>query len=249
VIIGIKIIEGGIRIGILSGKEIEKRKNEIFESGFEPDCLGKASYNLRLNDTNMIINGDKFDENDTKHLYEETEDYKGDIVLPPRQISALSSIEKLNLSNNLCARVGIKFPYAKKGIIPLFGPQVDPGSNAYFYAVVYNCTEKPINLSKGEKLFKMEVHTIEGGVDTSCPSDVGKGISDIDKTITASDVVIDLIGEQAKINEAIEQLTKDIKETKTKVDEVESGYKLVTLFAIFLIAATILGVILTFWLR
>jgi deoxycytidine triphosphate deaminase len=239
-------------MGVLSKEEIKKRKDEIFESGFEEKCLDIAAYNLRLNDHNMMIGGKKYDTNNP-YDYRENE---GFIKLPSRKISMLSTQEKLKLPNDLCARVGITFSWSMKGLIPLFGPQVDPCFNDYFYAIVYNLTGEDIKLNKGDSILKMEFLTIEG--DINIPP-FPHGFPKIESEMTEKDSVGDLLHEAKKINEKIDKLTTDvqinnakmttdIQTNNAKIELVESGYQNLVLFGIFLISASIFGVVLSFLL-
>lgn len=220
-------------MSVLGSNEIERRASEIFESGYEEAYVDTAAYNLRLNDRNLIINGVKYDINNP-YPYKENDGY---IKLPPRKISVLSTVEKLNLPGNLCARVGITFSWSRKGLIPLFGPQVDPGYNDFFYAVVYNASNKEMRLEKEEKLLKMELHTVVEGSVASHPS--YGGLRDIDPEMTAKDS-----GEVDKLTKNVDDLRKGM----TRLEEAASGYRYLVWFGVFLVAASIFGAILSFLL-
>jgi len=223
-------------MAVLSGEEIKKRVEDIFESGYDENCVDVASYNLRVNDVNMIINGKLYNE---QNPYE----YKdGFIRLPAKKISVISTIERLKLSKNLCARVGITFSFSRKGLIPLFGPQVDPGYNDNFYAVVYNTSSEDILLNKGDKILKMEILEVKGNVETK-PS-YFKPHEDYSLLRLTKDETIG----RSTLNAQINDLKKEIDSIKGKVEEVSSGYRNIVWFGIFLISASIFGVILSFLL-
>ena len=65
---------------------------------------------------------------------------------------------------------------------------------------------------------------------------------DID--LTKEDFVGDLLKRIEKLEKKYEGLDIELKENRAKVEEVSSGYKSVTYFGVFLVAASIFGVIL-----
>jgi len=229
-------------MSVLGRKKIQRRASEIFESGYEEVCVDAAAYNLRLNDRNLTINGVKYDINNP-YDYKENDGY---IKLPPRKISVLSTVEKLSLPETLCARVGITFSWSRKGLIPLFGPQVDPGYNDFFYAVIYNASNKEMRLEKEEKLFKMELHTVEEAEVVSQPS--YGGLREIDPDMTREDSVGNLISAVGELETNIKDVRKDVKSNETKVNAIEGGYRNIVWFGVFLVAASIFGVVLSFLL-
>ena len=227
-------------MGVLSGEEIKRRNNEIFESGYEEDCVDIAAYNLRINDKNLIIDGE---------LYVENNPWKESLIkLPAKKISVISTIEKIKLSKELCARVGITFTFSRRGLIPLFGPQIDPGYNDYFYAVVYNASSKDISLQKGDKILKMEIYSVKGNIGET----LNHQTSSFFANTTEIETLINLTKEETigkeELRKSLEKLENDIKNVNRKVDEVTSGYRSIVWFGVFLISASIFGVILSFLL-
>jgi deoxycytidine triphosphate deaminase len=121
-------------MGVLGAEGIKRRLEEIFEAGtYNENCIDIASYNLRLDDEELIIDGNKYHK-DNKYPYDRM---GGVIILPARKISVISTIETLKLSDDLCGNCGITFSLSRKGRVALFGPQIDPGYNDKFYAVIY----------------------------------------------------------------------------------------------------------------
>lgn len=227
-------------MSVLGSDEIKRRADEIFESGYDESCVENASYNLRINGENLIIGGTKYDK-DNLYRYDENAGY---IKLPRRKISVLSTVEKLNLPGDLCARVGITFSWSRKALIPLFGPQVDPGYNDFFYAVVYNASNENLFLPNEEKLLKMELHTVKGGRVISRPT--SGGLREIDREMTDRDSVHDVEREVKTLRKNVEGLSKKVDSNDTRLGEVGSGYRQVVWFGVFLVAAAVFGVVLSF---
>ena len=233
---------------VLSGNEIRRRKNDIFESGYDDKCVDNAAYNLRINDKFLIINGE---------FYDEERPYNDVLIkLPAKKVSVISTIEKLKLSEKLCARVGITFKFSRKGLIPLFGPQIDPGYNGHFYAVVYNTNNKHVPIQKGDKILKMEIYTLEENEEEDKVKEGTKGKKDANIYETQFpfdsreiDELMEITKEETigkeKLEENIRILENKIENINSKVEEATSGYKSVVWFGILLISTTIFGVILS----
>jgi deoxycytidine triphosphate deaminase len=172
--------------------------------------LNLKSYDLRLGDDEFLIEGNI--------IYEK----KKYIVLHTRKPSQLSTMEKLKLPKDICATVGITFSVSLKGLIPLFGPQVDPGYEGKFYGVVYNLTSIPINLVVGEKIFKMYFMKVQG--ETSIINNKPLKIPKLDKmpiTILGH-TKIDSLGELEK---SIKDHITDLADFCGRLNSVEGGYK------------------------
>ena len=235
-------------MGVLSGEKIKKRAKDIFETGYKEECVDIAYYNLRINDKNMIIDGKIYDENNPY-------DYKandGIIRLPAKKISVISTIEKFKMSRDLCANIGIKFSYSRRGLIPLFGgfPRVDPCYNDYFYAAIYNSSNKDLSLKKGDKVLKMGIQTVNTTTKINCHqsntkfSKIAKELRELTKEETTKKLKEGL----DKSEKEIKDLEEKIKSTHEKIEEVSAGYRSTVWFGVFLISASIFGVILSFLL-
>lgn len=219
---------------VLGAQEIKQRIDQLFQKGtYSEDNIGQASYDLRLGDDEFLINGVVIDE---KRRY---------ITLPPRKLSQLSTIEKLKLPKDICAAVGITFSVSQLGLIPSFGPQVDPGYEGRFYGVVYNLTSEPIRLEVGKKLFKIYFMKVQG--ETSKINNKFLEIPKLDKIplTILEHTKVDSVGE---VIHDIKNITIDIKKIESKIavfgeklTSVEGGYKQITYFGIFVIAAGILS--------
>jgi deoxycytidine triphosphate deaminase len=220
---------------VLGAEKIKQKIDTLFETGtYNEDNIGSASYDLRLGEDEFLIDGKVIDE---KVRY---------IDLPPRKLSQLSTMEILKLPKDICATVGITFSVSQLGLIPSFGPEVDPGYEGRFYGVVYNLTSKPIRLEVGKKLFKIYFMEVQG--ESVKINHKPLEISRLDKipiTIlehTKDDSVGEVIQNIENIRLNIKKIESKISVLRGRINSVEGGYKQVTYFGIFLIAATILGI-------
>jgi len=218
-------------MAVLGQEEIKKRIGELFEEGtFDPEMIGLASYDLRLGEI-AIINGERIKMED------------GDVIeLPKNKKSLISTKEIFNFPGNICGRVGITLSSSKNGLIPLFGPQIDPGYNKPFWGLVFNMSDNKIKLTAGKKIFKIEFNEVKGNEKNerlNCKSDP---LDDIDSWRTNDNFYKKLEDRSKKNSEEIVKKEDDLKELAAKIASVTDGYRTVTLFGIFLIATTILGI-------
>src|SRR5579864_4425016 len=136
-------------------------KHPIFSSGYSEAGLDLASYNMAISQTDLAIEGKHYNGNQRYPLQD------GAIVLPPYRISVLTTDEVLDMPNDLCGRVGIRFSFSKEGLIPLFGPQIDPCYQGPFRAIVYNLSSEPIEIGRGDRPLKLELTCLEESVEVA----------------------------------------------------------------------------------
>lgn len=222
---------------MLTKQSISDLLKDIFEDGtYDTKLVDVASYHLRIDDKELTVGGIRYGDNNP-YPYQAN---RGKIVLPRHQISLVSTIERFHLPEDLVARGGISLRLAKRGLIGLFGPQIEPGYKGRFYAVIWNAGPNDVELDKGEGLLKVEFLKTDGKqVGSTTP-----GMADFDSAITAKSLNGDLEEELRKVSESYGKAEARITRLEGSMDESIRGYRTVTVFAVFLIAATILGVML-----
>lgn len=220
-------------MSILTGNQLQNRASDVFVERDHciDDCVNKASYHLRVNNEDITLGGKRYTASSPHPEHEP-------IDLPPEQISVLSTVEQFELADDICARVGLRYQASKRGLIALFGPQIEPGYEGPFYAIVYNPTSRPIRVHYEEQLFKMEVHAL--------PESTGELRSSPPPEIPAVDHEAPAFNE---LKSDIEHLEDEVRSNAASLDELESGYRVVLLFGVFLITTSIFGVVLTYLLE
>lgn len=213
---------------ILSGEEIKNRG--LVDPPSQRD-VEPAAYNLSLGTFYLHVDGEEYKKGVKPYC-------EPSITLPARRVSVLSTNEKIILPKNLCAKVGITFSLAKKGLIALFGPMIDPGYNDHFIAVVYNVTNRSITIPIGEKFLKMEIHTV---FKASTAKESYAEMGPFDPEFTEKDSVGDL-------TESVSEAKRKLSRLDEQINAVVGGYKSLLLFGVFLVAASILGAVLSFLL-
>jgi dCTP deaminase len=113
--------------------------------GFEKASLEGASYDLRL--------GHQY----VKHGTIETlTDEHPTLVVAPGDFLVLRTLEELNLPLNIIGHNGIMSPWAKRGLVSLFSPQIDPGFEGFLVVPIFNAGDSSISVNYKQKIFTVE---------------------------------------------------------------------------------------------
>jgi len=232
-------------MSILTGEKISSVNNQIFKEGFDASCIEPASYSMRIGDSFVAVYGQQYKSDRNPFPYEQ---FGGTLILPARRITVLTTIEVIDLGEGFVGKVGISYTWSSKGIIPLFGPQIEPGYKGVFFAILYNATNKDIRIDRGAKMLKLEIHELEGSRTTN-----SQGITQVDfSELTKEDLLGDLQGFVTQLKTDIQENKNQIDSIKDKVSSVEkltaevgAGYRQLVFFGVFLISASIFGVIFT----
>ena len=188
---------------------------------------------MRVADDGMVVNDEIYEPG--KGGYS-----KPFIEIAPGRIAILSTVERLCMPGDLVGKLGIRLDYASKGLTGLMGTQVDPyyGRNhpaERLYIKVANFGNEPVRFSPGEAVFNIEFSEVKGASDPNKPSTwerIKKSLAD-QKNIDWTHMTQVQTDFQCPEN----RLVRDI-------DNVREGYQSTVMFGVFLVAITILGVML-----
>ncbi len=216
---------------ILSGAEIRSKADggEIFvPDTWHSDCFKEASYALRVASDGLVVDGEHYPPG--RHI-------KGPYVeIKPGQIAILSTMEKLCMPNNLVGKIGIRLQYALQGLTGLMGIQVDPGygqgrTDERLYIRVANLGNESIRLLPGADVFTFELHDTTG---INSPEDFPKDPTweRLQKALANQDQVS--WSYMSRVESNLERETRRSRESMEPV----------VLFGVFLVAVTILGVVI-----
>ena len=124
---------------ILSDLDIRDFMNsgDIVISNFTGE-LEPASYDLRVGAEGMTKEG-------VLNIAE-----KKYIKIPRGATSVIYPLERIKLSNRLAARYGLRSQFARKGLILLSGPQIDPGFEGVLSITIFNAGTSEVVLSYQE---------------------------------------------------------------------------------------------------
>lgn len=133
-------------MSVLVDTEIEHLVNAIGLIGeYSQESLEGASYDLRLG-RSYVFKGEV-------HTLNEEDPT---LVLEPGSFVVLTSLESLRMPLNLIGHNGIMSPWAKRGLVSLFSPQIDPGFEGMLTVPVFNAGDAPVSLDLGARIFTVE---------------------------------------------------------------------------------------------
>jgi len=205
---------------ILGGDAIRVRLDEIFPGrthSTEPEALQEASYNLRVAWDGMVLDGKP---------YPPGKEYSGSsISIRPGRIAVLSTVEHFQMPGELVGHLGVRLDWASKGLTALWGIQVDPyyGEDCPepLFLRVANFGDSAIRIDRHASVFNIEFAVVQGTKKR-----------------------------QGKRKPTWERV-RDVQEgsfqaqLERNLAQARSSYEPVILFGVFLVAATLLGAMLT----
>jgi dCTP deaminase len=112
---------------------------------FDESCLQAASYDLRVG--RQYVRGGQ-----VELLADSAPTYR----LEPGDFAILTSLESLNLPLNIVGHNGLVSYWARRGLVTLFSPQIDPGFQGILYVPVFNAGDAAIPVTVGDKFFTVE---------------------------------------------------------------------------------------------
>jgi deoxycytidine triphosphate deaminase len=213
------------------------------------NIISNTIYADDIGNSGIHNDGDDFDVVD--HPVPE---YSDEFRIPSRELAILTTREKIDMPPDLVGRVGIRLSASKYGLIPLFGPQVDPGFEGRFYAIIYNASDQDFILDRGEfnlngtegGILKLEVQELTTPVANKYLED-NKRQNNNDPLLEFLHVdtqTPDLSDLREDLENRIDKFEKGLNKNKAAVTEVKKGYSQIILFGVFLLATATFGAVL-----
>ena len=234
---------------ILGTTEIRKRleDGEIFRrETWDDGCIKEASYALRVAQDGMLLDG--------KAYHPDSGDCpEWPITIKPGLIATLSTVERLCMPGDVAGKLGIRLEFASKGLTGLMGIQVDPfygadKDNERLFIRVLNSGKDDIEVAAGAAVFNIEFSETDGAAEPAKP-----------KKSTWERVLAGIVNQehhhyshQTDLNERANALEKQMstraddleKQLSKDVEGIRNNQQSVVMFGVFLVAITILGVML-----
>lgn len=133
-------------MSVLTYDQIEKLVAECgLIQNYSPHSLEGASYDMRM--------GSEFMREGQRFLLSEE---NPSVTLQPGEFLLLSTHEYLRMPLDIIGHNGIMSPWAKRGIVSLFSPQIDPGFEGILVVPVFNAGDADVTISLGDKIFTVE---------------------------------------------------------------------------------------------
>ena len=74
------------------------------------------------------------------------------LVIEPSEFVEVLTYEHIELSNEVCGRIGLRSEFTRKGLLIFSGPQIDPGFRGVLSVSLYNTSTRPVTI-KFKELF------------------------------------------------------------------------------------------------
>lgn len=214
---------------ILGEETIRKRLHagQIFkEDTWREDSIKEASYALRIAGDGLLVDGT---------FYDPGTPYKDDYIeIEPGKIAILSTIERIHMPADLVGTIGIRLKYALQGLIGLMGIQVDPlyghdKACERLFIRVANFGNESIRLSPGDEVFTFELQEVCGSISIAPKEGTWTRIKDALKS--QSDL-------------SWSYVTWVEQDLSAQTENIRENLQPVVMFGVFLVAVTILGVVI-----
>lgn len=129
---------------------------------FYPSKLKPAGYELSVGDLFSI-------QGKTHSLAADRPD--DEIVIDPFEVVVIQTLERLNLPTFLIARWNVRTRWAYRGLLWVGAAQVDPGFKGYLACPLYNLSDKPVRLHRGDEIAVIDFVTTTHPTKTSISYD------------------------------------------------------------------------------
>jgi dCTP deaminase len=151
----------------LSNVDIKREidKGNIIIKPYNEDNIQGASVDFRLG--NKFLIPKYYDSKSLKSVIEINEDFPYEeffsdrIIIMPHHFILGTTLEKLTLSNNLCARVDGKSRIGRKGLIVQTAGHIGPGFSGELTLELYNANQVPVSIRYKQAICQVEFFRLE----------------------------------------------------------------------------------------
>ena len=126
-----------------------KIEKEIIIEPFSKESLQPAGYDLRVGKEAYL---------DGKILDIEVE---GKITLPPKKHALILTLERIKLPDDIMGDIKIRSSLAREGLMGSFA-WVDPGWDGNLTLMLFNASNRPVELRYGERFVQISFIRLEG---------------------------------------------------------------------------------------
>lgn len=261
--------------GLLSGQrlfEALSQPDHIFRDGsWEPRQVKGAGYELRLAGDLLVIPSEPG--SDTFQTVHQGDQPIGDFTLNPGDSALVSTVERFCLDWDISVLIGPKFRWAARGLLVLHGMVAHPGygrtqspsgewlpkDDERLYVVLANVGPKPIPMRRGDPIAYVQFFNVDAPAERK-PID-NYGFDFLRETIFGAtpnaaspglayfrnirDLKQSVSHLETNIEDRFRLLNSRVEAAELSVDRVRNATDNVVVFGVFLVSATILGVVLT----
>ena len=247
--------------GLLAGTALREVLNHrVFVPGtWDPANIRGAGYDIRLSATGMIAPEGRND--DATRYFTSKNPRHLPLILEPGQTAVVSSEERFCLDFDIAGNIGLKFSLAAQGLLVLTGMALDPGygrqlddSGAWvampdqrLHFVLANVGAKSVALTPGrERIAFLQLFQIEPATPSAVQSLGWNALSEslFDSSETARPGGLAYFRNVKDIALKVDELERKVQDASISVDKIDKASNYVVVFGVFLVAITILGLVL-----
>ena len=133
----------------------QKPRGLLISDGYHESKLRPAAFTLTIGDDYRDSTGKPGKMNDASPSFE----------MPPNSIVFVSIGESLDLPYYIAARFNLRVDWVYKGILLGTGPQVEPGFRGKLSCPLYNLTNRPHTITRGEEFATIDFERTTNFVD------------------------------------------------------------------------------------
>ena len=145
------------RKGMLLSDQINNfcGKGLLIATGYSQKRLRPAAYTLTIGDRYVDSSGNQHKLSDDSPSFE----------MKPNSIVFVSTAEELDLPYYIAARFNLRVEWVYKGILLGTGPQVEPGFRGNLSCPLYNLTDRPVTITRGQEFATIDFERTSDFVD------------------------------------------------------------------------------------
>jgi len=162
---------------------------------------------------------------------------KGLLIVEPGEFAILESRERIELDNKTAAQIGLRSEYARRGLLMLSGPQIDPGFIGILVVRLVNLAPKPIALPYEAPFLTLQFFRLAHDVEKpySGPQQGQGGISarDIQELVDTEGLTL------GQVMKTLSALAKDVAEVRGSITRLAWSIPAIILFGIAVIGVIV----------
>jgi len=221
-----------------------------------------AGYDIRLSATGLVAPSGR--RGDETRYFGTQNPRQLPLILEPGQTAVVSSEEFICLDFDIAGNIGVKFSLAAQGLLILTGMALDPGygrcldqstgdwvpmTDQRLHFVLANVGANPISLMPGkERIAFLQLFEIERIAPAETPSLGWDALAEsLFESPDANKVLpggLAFFRNIKDLEDRVRALDAAVREASSSVDKVEKASNYVVVFGVFLVAVTILGLVL-----
>jgi len=140
-------------MGLMTGKDIQQAlaANRLHIDGFDQRSLQPASYDMRLGAEAI-----------TSTLRERINPaQKGLLIIASGDFALVTTHERITMPMDMAGHLGLRSHYAKKGLVLLSGPQIDPGLKGVLVLGLSNLSPRDVAIPYKDPLCTVELFSLD----------------------------------------------------------------------------------------